>query len=134
MPVLPFFRQRATSWFMLLCLSSSHSLAQSYLFSTLAGQPPQTGSADGPGADARFWFPSNTAVDTAGNVYVADTFNHTIRRITSTGVTTTFAGAPGQIGSADGTASNARFNSPTGVAGDRAGNLYVADGDNHVIR
>ena len=65
-------------------------------------------------------------MDSAGNVYVADTGNDTIREITPAGVVTTLAGTPGQAGSADGTGSAARFESPTGVAVDDAGNVYVA--------
>ena len=74
------------------------------------------------------------AVDSAGNVYVADTDNHTIRKITPAGVVTTLAGSAGVLGSADGTGSAARFCDPDGVAVDSAGNVYVADTDNHTIR
>ena len=73
-------------------------------------------------------------MDSAGNVYVADTFNHTIRKITPAGVVSTLAGLAGSIGTANGTGSAARFNYPEGVAVDSAGNLYVADTDNHTIR
>ena len=78
--------------------------------------------------------PDGVAVDSAGNVYVADTFNDTIREITPAGVVTTLAGTPGQTGSADGTGSAARFNDPDGVAVDSAGNVYVADDGNDTIR
>ena len=94
---------------------------------TLAGSPGQTGSADGTGSAARFYSPRGVAVDAAGNVYVADTFNDTIRKITPAGVVTTLAGTAGQSGSADGTGSAARFDDPDGVAVDGAGNVYVAD-------
>ncbi len=70
------------------------------------------------------------AVDSAGNVYVADLDNHTIRKVTPVGtnwVVTTLAGLAGSSGSADGTNSAARFNVPAGVAVDSAGNVYVAD-------
>ena len=67
------------------------------------------------------------AVDSAGNVYVADYDNHTIRKVTPAGVVTTLAGLAGSSGSADGTGSAARFNDPYGVAVDSAGNVYVAD-------
>src|SRR5208337_2055469 len=81
---------------------------------TLAGTAGQTGSADGTGSAARFAFPNGVAVDNAGNVYVADTNNFTIRKITPAGLVTTLAGSPGQVGSADGTGSAARFDAPAG--------------------
>jgi len=101
---------------------------------TLAGTVGVTGSVDGTGTNARFYYPFGIAVTTAGNVFVADTYNHTIRKITSTGIVTTFAGSAGNIGSADGTGSAARFNFPFGIAIDKAGNLFVADSENSTIR
>ena len=101
---------------------------------TFAGESGACGSADGTGNAARFSVPQGAAVDSTGNVYVADTFNHTIRKITPGGVVTTLAGLAGNIGSADGTGSAARFNSPRGVAVDSAGTVYVADTNNHTIR
>lgn len=103
--------------------------------STLAGAVHQSGSADGPGAAARFGYPIGVAVDGSGNVYVADNGNNTIRKITSTGIVSTIAGLPGTPGSADGNGSGARFNFPTGVAYDRVnGMIYVADAGNNTIR
>ena len=81
-----------------------------------------------------FFEPSGVAVDSAGNVYVADTGNNTIRKVTPAGVVTTLAGQPGGYGSSDGTGTNARFNYPYGVAVDSAGNIYVADSQNNTIR
>jgi hypothetical protein len=102
--------------------------------STVAGQAGSSGSADGTGSAARFNDPSDVAADSAGNVYVADTNNHTIRKITSAGVVTTLAGLAGTSGSTDGTGSAARFNLPAGLAVDGSGNIYVADTYNHTIR
>jgi hypothetical protein len=94
------------------------------------------GSADGPGSDARFSAPSGLAVDGAGNVYVADRGNLTIRKVTPQGVVTTLAGLAGSGGSTDGIGSDARFGScniwggcsgPEAVAVDSVGNVYVAD-------
>ena len=100
---------------------------------TLAGQAGMAGGADGSGTGARFADPSDVATDAAGNIYVADTGNHTVRKVTPGGVVTTFAGQAGISGSNDGTGS-ASFDHPTGVAIDSAGNVYVADTDNNEIR
>ncbi|MCI1187805.1 hypothetical protein MON38_10270 [Hymenobacter sp. DH14] len=101
---------------------------------TLAGVAGAKGSADGPAAAARFNLPHGVAVDAAGTVYVADTENHTIRKITPAGSVTTLAGMARQKGSADGAGPAARFYHPVGVAVDAAGNVYVADNGNHAIR
>ncbi len=102
--------------------------------STLAGSAGSTGSVDGTGTAARFNFPYGLATDSVGNVYVADTGNHTIRKITPAGVVSTLAGSAGNTGSADGTGTAARFDTPFGLATDAAGNVYVADSNNHTIR
>jgi sugar lactone lactonase YvrE len=105
-----------------------------HVVTTFAGTAGQAGSADGTGAAAGFNEPDYMAVDRAGNVYVADTRNATIRKITPSGVVTTLAGTAGQGGSADGTGATARFNKPNGLAVDSAGNIYVADTENDTIR
>jgi sugar lactone lactonase YvrE len=102
--------------------------------STFAGTAGTTGSADGTGAAASFKNPNGIAVDGAGNIVVADSFNQTVRRISPTGVVTTLAGSAGAVGSADGNGAAARFNFLHGVAVDDAGNVYVSDRGNHLIR
>ncbi len=101
---------------------------------TLAGTSLITGSGNGTGTDASFNAPTGVAVDSAGNVYVADTGNHTIRKITSAGEVTTLAGTAGDGGYVDGTGTAASFNNPMGVAVDSSGNVYVADFSNSTIR
>jgi DNA-binding beta-propeller fold protein YncE len=102
--------------------------------STLAGLAGSPGSTDGTGSAARFNGPFGVAVDAAGNVYIGDSGNHTIREITPAGVVGTLAGLAGNRGSTDGTGSAARFFQPAGVAVDTAGNVYVADTGNDTIR
>lgn len=104
-----------------------------YAFSTLAGVS-SIGAADGTGSAARFNGLAGVATDRAGNIYLADGGNSTVRKITPAGVVTTMAGAAGQSGSADGTGSAARFVEPSGIAVDAAGNLYVSDIAAHTIR
>jgi hypothetical protein len=101
---------------------------------TLAGTANEHGTVDGTGADARFQSPWGITYDGAGNLYVADT-NSTIRKVViATGAVTTVAGAPGAVGTADGTGAAARFNGCYGIASDGAGTLYVADTYNNAIR
>ncbi len=101
---------------------------------TLAGSPGTSGSADGTGSAARFNGPNGVALDGAGNIYVADTRNNTIRKVSAGGVVTTLAGAAGSPGSADGSGTAARFRIPFGVAVDASGNLFVSDSGNYTIR
>ena len=96
--------------------------------SSFAGNGVQ-GTADGPAGTAHFRAPTGLAVDAAGNVYVADTGNLTIRRISPAGIVSTIAGVAGAPGSVNGPAASARFNGPRGLAFDAAGNLFVADGN-----
>ncbi len=98
---------------------------------TLAGSGA-SGNADGMGAAASFSYPQGVAVDGSGNVYVADYGNNEIRKITA-GMVTTVAG-DGNAGTTDALDTAARFNDPTGVAVDAAGNIYVADEGNNEIR
>ena len=91
---------------------------------TLAGNAGVTGSADGQGAAASFNRPQGIAVDGAGNVYVADTDNDLIRRISPAGLVTTIAGQVGANGNVPGSLSNP-LSQPTGLAFDANGILYV---------
>jgi sugar lactone lactonase YvrE len=99
---------------------------------TVAGNPPQAGTIDGTGAAARFRAPAGAAA-VGDVVFVADTGNHTIRKVTSAGVVTLLAGSAGNPGTADGNGSAARFNNPQGVVA-VGGDLFVADSGNHAIR
>jgi sugar lactone lactonase YvrE len=94
---------------------------------TLAGKGGSFGSDDGTGSAARFKGPLGIAADSAGNVYVADTGNATIRKITPAGAVSTLAGRAGLAGSQDGTGTAARFMSPYGIAVDASGTLYVVE-------
>jgi DNA-binding beta-propeller fold protein YncE len=100
---------------------------------TLAGSIHE-GSADGPGTNAGFAAPCGLAIDASGFLYVADCFNHTLRRITPAGAVGTVAGRAGTAGNTDGPASRSLFNQPRGVAVDSLGNIYVADTGNRSIR
>lgn len=106
------------------------------LISTVAGSGSAGFSGDnGAALNASLRSPNDVAVDTAGNVWIADTSNHRIRRVDPTGTITTFAGTGTQGYSGDnGDALNARLNYPRGVAVDTAGNLYIADASNYRIR
>jgi uncharacterized protein (TIGR03437 family) len=105
------------------------------VITTIAGGSTQTYSGDGgPAVTARLSYPSSVAVDSSGNIYIADTLNNRVRKI-SGGVITTVAGN-GQQGYAgdNGPAAAATLNIPNGVAVDAAGNLYIADSGNYRVR
>ncbi len=114
--------------------STIRMIAAGGMVTTFAGTAGAAGSSDGTGAGARFNAPAGVAVDAVGNVYVADTKNNTIRKITAGGSVTTLAGVAGQTGSGDGAGGSARFNGPYAVAVDGPGNVYVADFFNATIR
>jgi sugar lactone lactonase YvrE len=101
---------------------------------TLAGAAGATGTLDGAAAVARFKLPGDLVADRDGNLYVSDTGNQTIRKVSAAGVVTTLAGSAGVCGSADGSAMLAQFCDPRGIARDTSGNVYIADTGNHTIR
>ncbi|MGZ5566220.1 MAG: NHL domain-containing protein, partial [Limisphaerales bacterium] len=117
----------------ILAASLPGVFAQNLTVSTWAGDAGQT-NVDGTGSNARFNNPWGVAVDSSGNVYVAETDSHIIRKVTSGGMVTTVAGLAGTSGSTDATGTSARFNLPQGIAVDASGNLYVTDSGNHTIR
>ncbi len=100
----------------------------------LAGSSRLPGVTDAQGTNARFNSPGALALDPAGNLVVADTGNHAIRRIAPDGTVTTLAGSPGLPGSADGLGALARFNAPNGLVVAASGAMYIADTQNHTIR
>ncbi|MDQ6963150.1 MAG: hypothetical protein Q9M28_11610, partial [Mariprofundaceae bacterium] len=113
----------------LMCLFSMEVTAVGTV-TTVAGNP---WFADGLGTAARFYNPQGIAVDASGSLYLADTSNHRIRKISALGVVTTVAGS-GVAGFADGVGTAARFYNPRGITVDASGTLYVADTSNHRIR
>lgn len=100
----------------------------------LAGSLPNVGSLDGFGTAARFNAPTAIAVDQVGNLYIADSENFTIRKVTPAGQVSTIAGVSGSSGAADGQGTSAYFGYPNDLVVDSHGNLFVADSSNHAIR
>ena len=99
---------------------------------TLAGSGA-IGAADGTGTAATFNYPRGISIDASGNLFIADTNNHKIRRVSSAGVVTTLAGS-GTAGATNGTGSAATFSTPAATAVDGDDNVYVADTSNSLIR
>jgi YD repeat-containing protein len=112
------------------------SVGAANVMTTTAGQDERGYSGDGgPAAEARLLAPSGVAVDSLGNLYIADTGNHCVRKVTPDGKIITVAGTGGGGYSGDGgPATEARLYSPYGVAVDSLGNLYIADVNNYRIR
>lgn len=102
------------------------------MVTTLAGDGT-AGFTDGSGTGAQLASPQGVTADASGNLYIADTGNHSIRKITAAGVVTTLVGN-GTAGFSDGTGTGAQFNTPYGIAVDMNGDIYVVDGLNHRIR
>lgn len=113
-----------------------HKITKMGVITLFAGAASVQGSADGSGSSAQFNRPHSISIDASDNLYVADTGNHTVRKISPTGVVTTLAGiGMGRIyGSADGTGAAAQFTNPQGIASDTQGNMYVAETSIHIIR
>jgi sugar lactone lactonase YvrE len=116
--------------------SFSHTIRRvsSTTVSTFSGAANIGAYVDGAVTTARFNLPWGMAMDASGVIYVADTFNHVIRRISTSGVVSTIAGTVGSWGSADGLGAAARFLNPIGIAVDPSGRLYVTDSNNTVRR
>ena len=112
--------------------SNSSNPTTNIIVSTLAGSGV-LGNTNGTGTASSFNFPMGVTVDAAGNIYVADSENNLIRKITPTGIVSTLAGS-GLSGKTNGTGIAASFYQPTSVAVDAAGNVYVADSENNLIR
>lgn len=100
----------------------------------VAGTPNQSGYADGPAASAQFNTPNGLVLDAAGNFYVADSFNETIRKISAAGVVSTIAGQVGRSGDIDGTGAAALLALPGSLALDAAGNIFVVETGSTAIR
>jgi serine/threonine protein kinase, bacterial len=108
-------------------------IAPDGVVTTLVGGNTTNSSADGTGANAGFSLPTGIVADISGNLYVADSNNDKIRKVSSSGVVTTFVGT-GKPGSNDGLLSVASFNKPFGIAIDNSGHMYIADKLNQKIR
>jgi sugar lactone lactonase YvrE len=135
-----------------VCDSRNHvirKIAVDGIVTTIAGKPGESGAVDGLGAAARFHFPSDVAVAPDGTLYIADTGNHCIRKISITGQVTTLAGDLGSEDDVDfsyganykaarskisGKGKAARFNSPSGIVYAPSGHLFVSDTGNQIIR
>jgi hypothetical protein len=112
-------------------------VGNNWMVTTIAGQDGLSGSSDGLGTNALFYFPESVAQDTSGDLYVADTFNDTLRRLTPVGANWSSSTIAGQVqitGDTDATGTNALFDFPESIALDSAGDLYVADTDNNSVR
>lgn len=99
---------------------------------TLVGIAGRSGFADGAGVNASLHSPEGIALDAAGNLYVADSGNAAIRKVTPEGIVSTLAG--GHVGWTDGLGSAASFWGPSGIAVDSAGNTFVAESGSYTIR
>ena len=135
-----------------VCDARNHvirKISDAGVVTTLAGEPGVAGGVDGVGGEARFRFPADIAISSSGELFVADSGNHCIRKVKPDGTVSTIAGNLGgaddisvDYGSGytvvprelDGVGATARFNNPSGIAFAPAGHLYVSDTGNHIIR
>src|SRR5262249_40283049 len=109
--------------------------ANGWTVSTIAGVPGFSGSTDGTNSGARFNYPNDIVLDSVGNLYIADTYNYTIRKMVPDGtnwVVQTIAGLAGAPGGIDGTNAGARFYLPRRIAVDSGGNIFVSDLQNKI--
>ena len=102
--------------------------------STVAGVLETPGFNDGAALSARFFNPHGIAIDEEGNLYIADRYNHTIRKLSIDGTVSTLAGKAGFSGTTDGVGEEARFNEPWGICAAPDGTLFIADTKNNKIR
>ena len=125
---------RINSFITISIILLSTNILSAQLVRTLAGVLGTPGYNDGPALSARFSNPHSIASDGAGNIYVADRYNHTIRKISADGIVSTVAGKAKEIGDTDGQGIQARFNEPWGICATVEGELFVADTKNNKIR
>lgn len=117
-----------------MCTASAlYSLSTTGLPTLVAGHKTLTGFEDGDGSDARFDSPNGIAVDNDNNVIIADTENHVLRKVTTSGFVSTLAGT-GEAGFVDGPLDEARFCEPWGILVDSKGTIFVSDSENNCIR
>ena len=119
---------------MCMCRTVTPFARSSMDVTTVAGRVGEYGDRDGPGAGARFNSPQGLAADSAGNVFIADRDNQTIRKISPDGTVSTLAGVAGSAGASDGKGPKALFFRPSGIAVDASGNVFVSDTRNFTIR
>jgi len=121
-----------------ICDTANHCIKQisaGGVVTVLAGKSGSSGTADGTGEAALFSSPTGIAIDTTGSLVVTDTGNSSIRKISSSGAVTTFAGSSGNSGTTDGIGTEARFTMPTGITvSTLSGDIFVADSANSTIR
>ena len=109
-------------------------VATNGVVSTVAGAAGQDGTSDGDSANARFRNPAELVFDLKGNLFVADSFNQTIRKISTNGIVSTVSGAAGISGTTSGANGVGKFFNPYGIAVAANGSLVVADAYNELVR